>query len=718
MWGKFEWTMVPQLRAVLDAFNEPGVRGVRVQKGSQGGYTESILVNLLGYIIDVCPAPILVMFPKADKGKEFNLERFEPMIEVTPCLAEKVPLKSREKGITQLFKVFAGGWIKFVGSHTPDAVKSSSARYVFVEEPDDCETDVKGQGRTVKLIRERLKTYFDTMSVMGGTPTLEGLSAIADEMLLTDQRKFFVRCNHCGHAAPLVWENVKWRSDETVTHPVYGHALPETAAYECDGCGVLWSPSEKDNNIRASCDAQAAGEPGVGWLPTAPFTGLAGFYMSDLISLFPGAALPELVKKYLEAQHQAAAGDNNALVEFYNNQLGLPFRFKSPVPEIEELEQRAEAYEEFTVPWGGLRLTAGVDVQGDRLAVKVVAWGRGEESWRVFAGEIYGNVVDHSDPVWDELEEFLFREYRHVSGVDMYIECMSIDASDGNTSDAVYHFARKHKAHGVIAVKGASDGGGEIFRVPKPVDPNSRSKASKYGLQVYMVGTEKAKDLIIGYGEFGGRLKLSELREIGGERVTVTGTGPGRMHWYRGIRGDWFKQITSEVKAPMKGRPRNKLYWQVKQGVRNEFLDCEVYALHAARKLRINLMSDAAWSAYEQRIRQPDMVTMAQLRAQQEAADQAARDAAANIRSGDAEPDAEQDSEMNTAAATEAAPGEAPPSASAAATPAAGAGGAKAVPAVKPKRAPRQDPLAVALLGGGRSSKQPAAPSADDSPWM
>jgi phage terminase large subunit GpA-like protein len=225
---------------------------------------------------------------------------------------------------------------------------------------------------------------------------------------------------------------------------------------------------------------------------------------------------------------------------------------------------------------------------------------------------------------------------------------------------------------------------------------------------VYMVGTEKAKDLIIGYGEFGGRLKLSELREIGGERVTVTGTGPGRMHWYRGIRGDWFKQITSEVKAPMKGRPRHKLYWQVKQGVRNEFLDCEVYALHAARKLRINLMSDAAWTAYEQRIRQPDMVTMAQLRAKQEEADQAARQAdtaAANIRSDDAEQDAEQDSETNTAA-PETATAQ-PESKPAPREP-------KAPREVKPKRAPKQDPLAAALLG---QMQHNAPPSGGDTPW-
>ncbi len=604
MSGKFTWNMVPHLRAVLDAFVEPGVRGIRVQKGSQGGYTESILCNLLGYIIRMCPAPIMVMFPKSDKGKEFNLERFEPMVEETPCLLERVPLTSREKGITQLFKLFPGGWLKFVGSHTPDAVKSSSARYVMVEEPDDCETDVKGQGRTVKLIRERLKTYFDTFSVMGGTPTLKGLSAMEDEMELTDKRQLYVPCHHCEIAAPLTWGQVKWLEDPTQKHPVFGSAKPETAYYECPSCAKPWTSHEKDWNVRRSLDPARRGK--CGWIATAKFTGLAGFYMSDLVSLFPGAALPELVRKYLEADHQARAGDIKALVEFWNNQLGLAFAFKSPAPDIEKLEARSENYQEFTVPWGGLRLTCGVDVQGDRIAIVVVAWGRGEESWRVYWGEIYGNPVDPADAVWTELELFLFRGYRHESGVDLYIEGTTVDTSDGNTSDAAYDFCRKHRMRGVVAGKGRETG--EIFRPPHAIDPGRRSKAARYGLQVYLIGTEKAKDLIIGYGEHGGRLSLCEQHDVNGEQVAATGSGPGRMHWYRGIRGDYFKQVTSEIKAPLKGRPRNKLYWQCKQGVRNEGLDCEVYALHAARRIKVNLMTEAQWADIERNLRQPQLL--------------------------------------------------------------------------------------------------------------
>lgn len=594
MSGKWSWAMFPHMRGIIDAFFEPGVRGIRCCKSSQAGWSET-MATLLGFIIDMMPAPIIVLFPKEKKGKEFNLERFEPMVNSTPRLAAKVPLKSREKGITQTFKLFPGGWLKFVHSHSADEVKSSSARYGFVEEPDECDRDVRGQGSTVKLLLERLKQYFDTFSVMGGSPTLEDLSTITDEMKLTDKRKWFAPCHHCGEKVPLdgeAWPLVKWNEDETRNHPVYGKAVPESACMGCPHCGGIWTDWERARNSRAGQ-----------WIATAPFTGFAGFYISDLMSSAQGAALPRQVEKYLEAQHKAAGGDVTGLIEFWNNQLGLAFKYKSPAPNEDELEKRAEDYPELTVPWPGLAITAGVDVQGDRIAIVVVAWGRGEESWRVYWGEIHGNPVDRNDAVWTELETMLFRPFRHASGTELFAESITIDSGDGNTSDAVYWFCRKHKSRGVVPGKGVENG--EIYRVPRPIDPGRPTKASRFGLHIYQVGTEKAKDLIIGFGENGGRLRLSEKDKDGN---IITGRGPGRMHWYRGIRGDYYAQVTSEIKAPRRGRPRQKLFWDVKIGKRNEGLDCEVYALHASRRIKVNLWTETQWMAREEKLRQPDLL--------------------------------------------------------------------------------------------------------------
>ena len=46
-----------------------------------------------------------------------------------------------------------------------------------------------------------------------------------------------------------------------------------------------------------------------------------------------------------------------------------------------------------------------------------------------------------------------------------------------------------------------------------------------------------------------------------------------------------------------------------KAGKRNEALDCEVYALHAARSLKTNLMRPAHWAAFEARLRQHTLLS-------------------------------------------------------------------------------------------------------------
>jgi phage terminase large subunit GpA-like protein len=106
-----------------------------------------------------------------------------------------------------------------------------------------------------------------------------------------------------------------------------------------------------------------------------------------------------------------------------------------------------------------------------------------------------------------------------------------------------------------------------------------------------MVGTQVAKDLLLGVDEQGGRIKL-------------LGNGPGRMHWYRTVRPDYYDQLTAEVKVPHK-TIRGRFTWQCLAGRRNEATDCEVYALHAARSLKLNLWREERWQAEESAIKQP-----------------------------------------------------------------------------------------------------------------
>ena len=564
-----------------EALDDPAVTKIVAMKSAQVAWTDGVLLNYIGKRIDCDPAPIIVMFAKDEAAIQFNDEKFMPMVEVTPRLADKIPIeKKRDRDNRQQYKGFPGGFLKFVGSNSPTSVKSTPAPIVAVEEPDDCNENVRDQGDTITLLEERTKTFPRRKVIFGGTPTIEGVSRVEATYRQSDQRKFFVPCHACGEAHVLAWENVHWVKDEGASHEVYGSSRPETAGYVCPSCGVVWDDRQKRLNV-------ALGE----WRATAAFYGVAGFYINELYSPFPGSALQKLVEKFLVAQQALERGDDTKMRAFRNNTEGLPYAYKSELPTADALLSRAEDYEEFTVPHGGLVLTMGVDVQHDRLAVIIRAWGRGEESWLVYWGELYGNPMLRSDPVWGDLDALRERDYMHASGREMKVVACSIDSGDGQTADAVYAYARDNRGL-VLPTKGAGSQEAEIYAKPREsVDIDRKQKASKYGVRPYMVGVTRAKDLLLGSDAKGGRVKLEKK-------------GPGAMHFYKDVRADYWDQLLSEIKVPSRLN-QFKRVWQKISGKRNEALDAEILALHAARHARVHLTKERGWSALEMKYPKP-----------------------------------------------------------------------------------------------------------------
>lgn len=606
--GPFDLNNTPALRGILSALGDRNTRRVIAQKSAQIGYTAGVVCTVLGYHIHWKPCVQVVMFPREKSAKDFDAEKFSPMVRATPALYKRIKLKSRSEGNSATRKHYPGGLAKFVASNSPSDVKSTSAKVRIVEEPDDTNKDVKGQGNSIALLRERGKTIRESLELIGGTPTAKGASEVEREMRTTDQRRFMVPCHHCGERHEVEWANVVIPglnlTDEELRAPdldlrwpereVYGRARYEDAFYVCPHCGGIWTDDERVANIRAA----ASVPPLYGWEPTADSADV-GFYFNELQSVFDGSRVPVLAEKYLTALHEFDRGEPEKMVAFWNSTRGLPWEYKGELPEEDELAARAEQYPEWTTPAAGLVPVCSVDVQHDRLAVTVWAVGRGEEMFLAYWGELYGQTVVAHQGAWIELEQLIGRTVRHASGGELQLAAVGIDCSDGQTSDAVYAFVRKHTSPGrpVLALKGASDSEGrvEIWTPPKAIDPNNRStKAAKYGVKVHIVGAAKAKDLILGWAQEGGRVRL-------------TGDGPGRMHWYKAVRADFFEQLLGEMKIPSRLNP-NKRNWKARTDRRNEALDCTVYALYLSRHLRLHLRRASQWDVIEMRMRQGVLV--------------------------------------------------------------------------------------------------------------
>ncbi len=608
--GPFRLDNIPALRGVLAVCGQKGVRRVVAQKPAQFAWTAGVVCTMMGYFTHWKPCVQVAMFPREKSAKDFDAEKFSPMVRATPVLAKRIKLKSRSDGNSATRKHYAGGLLKFVASNSPSDVKSTSAKVRYVEEPDDTNKDVKGQGNSITLLRERGKAIRDSFELIGGTPTAKGASEIEKEMRTTDQRRFMVPCHHCGERHEVEWDHVTIPgfnlAPQSLADPeidakypereVYGRARHEDAYYACPHCGGIWTDEERIVNIR-----QAAAVPPLhGWEPTTEATD-PGFYMNELQSVFQGSFIPVLAEKFLRAHHLEDQGDPSEMVAFWNATRGMCWEYKGELPEEDELRKRAEKYAEWSVPSAaGLVALLTVDVQHDRLAATCWVIGRGEEMWLAFWGEFYGQTVVAHQGAWIELEQTLMKTIAHPTGARLPIAAVGIDCSDGQTSEATYSFVRKHNRHGrpVLALKGASDSEGrvEIWTPPKAIDPNHRStKASRFGIQVNIVGTAKAKDLVLGWAQEGGRVRLS-------------GSGAGRMHWYEGVRADFYEQLLSEIKIPARNNPKRRM-WKARTDRRNEALDCTVYAVYLSRHLRLHLRRPGQWDIDELRMRQITLLT-------------------------------------------------------------------------------------------------------------
>jgi len=628
--GLYSFYYAPYFLGVAAALDDPKVHEVDLMKAAQIGWTYFLIAYVFKRIRDTTigkQLPIMLLFAKEKDGKNFHDQKLVPAAKANTWLENIVDMSTaRKSGNRWDLKSWDNGFLNIVGSNSPGNVKSvSSVGLGVVEEPDDTSDDVKGQGDSISNLEERLKRYTNSKMIVGGTPAVKGLSKTEHRIEASDARVLPIECHDCGDKHVLDWDNVTWDGKEGAIdvdketgeisghrHEIYGYSKPETARYVCPNCQSEWDDYQRQKNIRETVfSAIGAGDENCGWVATKPFFGKAGFKeLGEVYACIPGTSLGDVAREYLEAEHLAEQGDESKRIKFVNQKLGRSYEFKSDAPDVDILRERCEDYQELIVPIGAYRLTAGVDLQHNRIAIKIKGWGKGEESWLIYAAEIYGNVIDKNDPVWKELDKYLFDPIEHEQGFKLRIEGITIDTSDGTTSDAAYTNVRSRQRHGVMlmAGKGSSNdyGSREIFSKPRAIDTKGRNntKAAKYGLLVYQIGTHKAKDLIAG-------------------RMKLTASGPGRMHYYKDVRDDYFKQMTGEVKAPNRAGRRA---WQQKAGQAVEFWDCEVYNLHAARALKIHLMTDKHWDDLETRLKQVDLFSEPEHKTSEPITNQAPKD--------------------------------------------------------------------------------------------
>jgi len=556
--GRWDTQKAEYQRGIMDSFNDPSLETIILMMAAQTGKS-AVFINVIGYFVDQDPSHILMVQPTIDDAEKFSKDRIAKMIAESPRIR---PLfaspRSRDSNNTLLHKEFRGGFIRLAGANAPSGLASTPFRILLCDEVDKYPASAGTEGDPVALAEKRTTTYWNRKEALASTPNIKHESRIEAAFFTSDQRYYEVPCPQCGEFQVLRWDRLRWPSPENGAKRVE----PENCFYVCVRNGCEITDEDKGEMILKGK-----------WVATAESLDrkTAGFHINALYS--PWIKWSELVHEFVMAAKVAKEQRNTELLKtFVNARLAETWELRGDRADDVELAHKHMSDYDAEAPSGVLVLTAGVDVQHDRVEIEVVGWGVGEESWSLEYKVIRGNPALAG--FWKDVDEYLLKRFRHGSGMMLPIRSAFIDS--GHHTKQVYAFTRRRSTRGVFACKGVG-GDGHPLTPPRAsiVGRNNR-------VPLWNIGTDAAKEAI--FSSF----KIEER-------------GPGYCHWpkaYQNERGEliarpeydkeYFMMLTAEelVEIPQPSG-RSKREWKQRRE-RNEALDCRVYAVAALDALRVN----------------------------------------------------------------------------------------------------------------------------------
>lgn len=273
-----------------------------LMKASQMGASEW----LIGYAAHACDqrlANVIYIFPTETHVSDFSTARLGPAIEASDYLnkiivdgassgglrgSDKIALKR----LRDRFWYFRGGKVQPDGK--APQLKSVDADILIFDEVDEIDP------RAIEIGRKRLGHAREDLGnvLFVSTPTYPG-TGIHEQFLDTDQRRWFIRCVHCGERQHLEIDSVVFEWDD-LGRPSDWHGREENRAWAaCRGCG---------RELNRLGDGE--------WVAEFPENERAGYHLTKLFSA---------QNKLLTIVKNLDTVDQDKLREAYNQDLGLPF---------------------------------------------------------------------------------------------------------------------------------------------------------------------------------------------------------------------------------------------------------------------------------------------------------------------------------------------------------------------------------------------------------
>lgn len=516
--------LYPFQAGIADAIGDPTIERVTIQKSARVGYT-SLLIGAIANFVLNDPAQAMVVIPVEKDARKLVVDVIEPIFRASPDLAGKLSGDDLEVNRnTMLSRRFSGGSLNVVAAKSPNNLRGSNVRVLFMDEVDSM--SIPAEGDPILLAEGRTSSFADRKIVVGSTPVDAATSLICARYLQSDRRIFEVCCHECHDFSEVLWEDIRWPAGE-----------PEKAEWCCPKCKCFVEHKWKSSMV-------ANGR----WRATRPeVKGHAGFLINSLVSPLENASWPKLAAEFEEKK-----ADPDKLRTFKNLVLGLPWEDGADDVDETEVASRAEPFGIGNIPEEVLYLTMGVDVQDDRLEACTAGFDRDGTMYILGHDVIYGSPDDEF--TWRELDRLITARHKHALGGTIGIDAVAVDSGDGDWTEQVYKFCRPRARRRVMAIKGM---GGN-----RPPIVGSKSKDLR-GL--FIVGVDVIKTTLMNRVARNTMLRFSNTLEP-----------------------VWFEQLLSERKVAKKTSRGVVSRWERIPGRDAEALDAAVYAYAARQVIPSN----------------------------------------------------------------------------------------------------------------------------------
>ncbi len=579
--GPWSNDYTPFLVEPMRRLSAPGPAEVTVMACTQGAKTE--LGNIfLGYVIDQCPAPFMIVMPNKFTAKRRVNVRYRAMFEGCPRLKMRLPggsvdnLNIGSETILQGMPLYLG----YAGS--PAALADVPVCYLHIDEPVLFPPISGQEGEPMDVVEKRTRTFRLRRKIL----TTSSGGVVGDPLDTRHksgtQAAWWGRCPHCRRQHQASRDNVKF------VHNADGHLLPSEAYkddanswYECPVCSFRMRENDRWEMVSAGV-----------WVPAGVRIDEHGrrvghgkrtnhySYRIKAIMLHPRfETIAGVAEKWAKAMEAKKAGNIMKLRDFITKQEGESWEERGREIDEDKLTKKINPkLHKRCVPNECRLVVMGADYHEDETGQVRIDY-----TTKAFAPGMISSTIDAGS-----VDSFEALEWVIFKAPLVWVEdsetpepaIISVFIDSGYYPDKIYAWCRKHKGL-CWPTKGV-----QTQRIPLDIkkldkvmaDAQNRArrgKAKRYtGMHLILVDTAHFKDQVSSWAE----------APIGSE---------GSTEFFAELPDWYLEEFCAEHKVQEKRGAGIKFVWVSKGNKPSHSLDTEVAAAAAAHFNKAYAMTEA-----------------------------------------------------------------------------------------------------------------------------